>query len=826
MVFAPAKILATPVEEIIPASLNISQDTVWSGRKILNGSQVRVESGATLTLLPGTTITGNNGAMLYILGYLKAVGDEEKKIRFTSNPQLQNNFSLGFFIESGVKSEIELKNFILERGGGNQGTASLPALTIRGKGRLDRGIIKRNKITAIRNWGGDLKIERSELYENDHLALENKAAMEVGAEENWWGEDGGPNQSGKNTVEKTAGSVDFKPWENKGPRPIIFLPGIGGSMSFQMLNKNFHDYWFLNPMGTASYRSFVKNLILTGYEHEKNFFWGFYDWRMSNSKSAESYLKKLIKEVKMKNEHFEVNLVAHSMGGLMARSYIQSDFFGDDVDRFVTLGTPHLGSSDIYSIWEGEEFPEDNEMIEIYLWFLKALDPEKDYSSIVRKEFPSIGEMLPIYDNLKNAQSNQVINYFSQNQTNQFLEHLRENKFLAIERTTLDLMAGVGEPTLEFSVVDLDKKSEKNWRDGKPNPLPPIKDTVKGDDRVIEKSALAENELGGTSTLSSSHSDLPEKAMEKVFSQMKIQPKNPWVTSSMKYLIFGLSGLVDIIIEDSLGRLISLKNQSIPESFLIESGENNKKKLAYAEMLLADNFDKEKITLKLKGYQEEKTRIALWTLGEGKRNKIELEKEIGPGVSLDIQLQLKAKSLGEVEAEIIAEKYSGTIKFKNLDKGEKILNWKTIQPEIEFWQSKFCSDNETSELRLDGKRIEGALDLSKLEVGKRELKVVRLSDQNVFDEASLEFEIVSSIKSLITVIAKDFSRGDIKEETNRDGWLNDLAISYQLLSNGENKLALEKLKDLFLKVEADQFEEEKEREKIKGAIMAIIENPI
>ena len=37
-------------------------------------------------------------------------------------------------------------------------------------------------------------------------------------------------------------------------------------------------------------------------------------------------------------------ILAHSMGGLTAREYIQSDFYQGDVDKLITFDTPHLGS--------------------------------------------------------------------------------------------------------------------------------------------------------------------------------------------------------------------------------------------------------------------------------------------------------------------------------------------------------------------------------------------------------------------------------------------------------------------------------------------------
>ncbi len=39
-----------------------------------------------------------------------------------------------------------------------------------------------------------------------------------------------------------------------------------------------------------------------------------------------------------------VNLIAHSMGGLLSRMFIQSDKFSNDICRFITINTPHSGT--------------------------------------------------------------------------------------------------------------------------------------------------------------------------------------------------------------------------------------------------------------------------------------------------------------------------------------------------------------------------------------------------------------------------------------------------------------------------------------------------
>ena len=88
-----------------------------------------------------------------------------------------------------------------------------------------------------------------------------------------------------------------------------------------------------------------------------------YDWRKTiglnpdpEINSGEEYLKfwidKALAEAKERNPLItKVNIVAHSLGGLVVRHYLQSERYRCDVDKFIVLGTPNHGSADTYYPW-------------------------------------------------------------------------------------------------------------------------------------------------------------------------------------------------------------------------------------------------------------------------------------------------------------------------------------------------------------------------------------------------------------------------------------------------------------------------------------------
>lgn len=74
-----------------------------------------------------------------------------------------------------------------------------------------------------------------------------------------------------------------------------------------------------------------------------------YDWRQDNSTSA-AYLRSALQmiDAAYKND-YQVFLVAHSMGGIVCRAYLESDISANDpwrsnIKALITLGTPHLGA--------------------------------------------------------------------------------------------------------------------------------------------------------------------------------------------------------------------------------------------------------------------------------------------------------------------------------------------------------------------------------------------------------------------------------------------------------------------------------------------------
>jgi hypothetical protein len=94
----------------------------------------------------------------------------------------------------------------------------------------------------------------------------------------------------------------------------------------------------------------IEELEKAGYKENENLFVFPYDWRLAVRWIAgdsplpnTATLKNKIAEVLTSTGADKVNIIAHSMGGLVAKTYMQ--MYGQDkIDTFIDIGTPHYGS--------------------------------------------------------------------------------------------------------------------------------------------------------------------------------------------------------------------------------------------------------------------------------------------------------------------------------------------------------------------------------------------------------------------------------------------------------------------------------------------------
>lgn len=146
-------------------------------------------------------------------------------------------------------------------------------------------------------------------------------------------------------------------------RAVILIPGMLGSThrgvpnaAAPYLKGNFPDKdLIINSSQITGWDRLQSGLEADGY----TVITCPWDWRSeskeSMKKNVETFLIPAIDNARQYSSDGKVDIVAHSMGGLLARAYIQSDLYNNrkDVAKLALVAVPNQGSANPYFLWEG-----------------------------------------------------------------------------------------------------------------------------------------------------------------------------------------------------------------------------------------------------------------------------------------------------------------------------------------------------------------------------------------------------------------------------------------------------------------------------------------
>jgi pimeloyl-ACP methyl ester carboxylesterase len=100
----------------------------------------------------------------------------------------------------------------------------------------------------------------------------------------------------------------------------------------------------LGPLQVHQYDDLLATIKGMGYEQNRDLFVFAYDWRLSNRELARQFAE----FVKQRIPAGKVDIVAHSMGGIVAKLWMAEHGGATRVSTLVTMGTPYLGSADTF----------------------------------------------------------------------------------------------------------------------------------------------------------------------------------------------------------------------------------------------------------------------------------------------------------------------------------------------------------------------------------------------------------------------------------------------------------------------------------------------
>jgi len=264
-------------------------------------------------------------------------------------------------------------------------------------------------------------------FSEEFLASSNPVVSDFTS--NYWGDKTGPTHSTNPSGlgDNVSDNVLFTPFLVSDPfiveevrNPVILIPGITGTY----LYKNYDDYgeiWpnvgkmFLSPnddflddlilnedgseniefpiipkdiiRGISSVHVFdglIEELTNAGYIEGTDLFVFPYDWRKSTSENS-VLLKEKIDEILTDNNSEKIDVIAHSMGGLLAKEYIAQNG-QDKVDQLIFLGTPQLGAPKAFKVLM---FGDDMGYKKLFLG-LNRLEAKN-----ISQNMPSVYELLP-----------------------------------------------------------------------------------------------------------------------------------------------------------------------------------------------------------------------------------------------------------------------------------------------------------------------------------------------------------------------------------------------------------------------------------------------
>ncbi len=424
----------------------ILEDTEWSGEMTIGG-YVWIDPEATLTIKKGSVLIIKGGTFFDVNGKISFDGTVKDPVVIRKESSGSNE---GYSIAANGAGRINIRNADIS-GGGSAIDAVLVkrkrsflqtvfatifysgAISVHDSGSfVAEGVNFHDNTVAVHvdrneySYNDDVVVNRSKFSDNVYDVV-NVDSAQFDFRYNWWGNVSGPEscldseECGSRQFKKIRGDANITDWakEEDFRDPVIIVPGIVGSTMKDgklELDQILHTYDNL-------YASFVAN----GYLQEKNLFVFPYEWRDSNIDNA-VLLKEKIDEIKQSMHWPKVDIVAHSMGGLLTRQYLESGGYQQDIDQLITIGTPQRGSPAAYLTWGGGKIgPSFSDIIVGLIFDQEARkNGYKDIFDYVRnRPILSVKELLPEYSYLHDAlNSDETRVYPSNYPRNEFLENL------------------------------------------------------------------------------------------------------------------------------------------------------------------------------------------------------------------------------------------------------------------------------------------------------------------------------------------------------------------------------------------------------------------
>jgi len=192
--------------------------------------------------------------------------------------------------------------------------------------------------------------------------------------------------------------------------PLILLPGLMGSWNGRAIlhNDEVSIFDWKIPSFVKEYTGIINSLQNLGYQEDQDFFVFPYDWRKPVEQTTNDLNTFLQQKIWQQNPNQKVNLIGHSLGGLVARIFTQKN--KDKVNQIISVGSPHQGAIQVYKPLEAGEIDREN----TFLWLAQKLilvlnktgiEPDRE---TIKKRFPVALDLFPTFNFLKNKNGQEI----------------------------------------------------------------------------------------------------------------------------------------------------------------------------------------------------------------------------------------------------------------------------------------------------------------------------------------------------------------------------------------------------------------------------------
>lgn len=138
------------------------------------------------------------------------------------------------------------------------------------------------------------------------------------------------------------------------------------------------------------YQPLIQQLTNDNYVEGTNLFVAPYDWRFSEASSA-SAIASVIQDAIEASPDGKIDIIAHSMGGMVIKAYLQNATDTSFIDKLILAGVPQLGAPQAFQVLNYGDDGVDLPLFGTDVWEL--LNPAEIQS--ISQNMPSVYDLLP-----------------------------------------------------------------------------------------------------------------------------------------------------------------------------------------------------------------------------------------------------------------------------------------------------------------------------------------------------------------------------------------------------------------------------------------------